>query len=90
MRLKRYVEIIKKQGTTQSSFAKKAGISLPTLTNYINGLQRPTFKVMEKIRKASGEMVQYRDMFEAWIEREKEKEKQKNIKKVLSKKSFPL
>lgn len=75
MRLKEYIDTLQTKGISQAQFAKKADISLPTLTNYLTGKVRPTFKVMEKIRQASGDMVQNRDMFEEWIDRERSKQR---------------
>ena len=50
-------ELIKAKGYTQTSFANKLGVSQPTVSGWIRGVNKPKTKDLSRIAKALGVSV---------------------------------
>lgn len=49
---------------SQAAFADRIDVSQPTLSRYISGASNPTVRIAERIKAASGGLVDYEDWTE--------------------------
>lgn len=68
MDLKAYLNLKKIE---QKEFAKKIGVHPNTLNNYLRWRTTPTAEIIERIYKATGRKVKFKDIMKYWGSRKK-------------------